>query len=61
MVIDVFKRNFKCLNFKRKSSKLIGFCESNYISDLDDRRRTSVYIFTLNVSLSSFSFKSITI
>ena len=36
-----------CITFNRTSDSICGFVDSDFVGDLDKRRSTSVYVFTL--------------
>jgi len=40
---------------KGKSQELVGFCDSDYAGDLNDRRSTSGYVFFLSRAAISWS------
>ena len=45
-----YNRDFGLFYKKGEKSNLLGFIDSDYIGDLDDRRSTSSYVFMLGIA-----------
>uniref|UniRef100_A0A803KP57 Reverse transcriptase Ty1/copia-type domain-containing protein n=1 Tax=Chenopodium quinoa TaxID=63459 RepID=A0A803KP57_CHEQI len=45
-----------CLEFGRDANRNVGFCDSDYGGDLDDRKSTSDYVFTLGGTAVSWQY-----